>query len=59
MASSAPSAEVESLKTRLKAMWMAGDYDRFSRYMESNAREFYERLDVAPGCQPLDVGCGS
>jgi ubiquinone/menaquinone biosynthesis C-methylase UbiE len=59
MTHNARSTEVESVKTRLKAMWMAGDYDRFSRYMESNAREFYERLDVAPGCQFLDVGCGS
>jgi SAM-dependent methyltransferase len=38
---------------------MAGDYDRFSRYMENGAREFYERLNVAPGCRLLDVGCGS
>lgn len=59
MTHSAPSPEVESLKTRLKNMWMAGDYDRFSRYMEGNARDFYERLDVAPGCQFLDVACGS
>jgi SAM-dependent methyltransferase len=51
--------EVERLKTRLKTIWMAGDYDRFSRYMESSAREFYERLTVAPGCRLLDVGCGS
>jgi 2-polyprenyl-3-methyl-5-hydroxy-6-metoxy-1,4-benzoquinol methylase len=27
--------------------------------MESNAQEFYERLNVAPGCRLLDVGCGS
>ena len=59
MAPSALSPEVENLKTRLKNIWMAGDYDRFSRYMESGAREFYERLNVAPGCQLLDVGCGS
>jgi SAM-dependent methyltransferase len=59
MTPGARSPEVESLKTRLKAIWMAGDYDRFSRYMESNAREFYERLNVAPGSQLLDVGCGS
>ncbi len=59
MTHNARSAEVESVKTRLKAMWTAGDYDRFSRYMESDAREFYERLDVAPGCQLLDVDCGS
>jgi SAM-dependent methyltransferase len=59
MAISAVSPDVENLKTRLKTIWMAGDYDRFSRYMESGAREFYERLQIAPGCRLLDVGCGS
>jgi ubiquinone/menaquinone biosynthesis C-methylase UbiE len=59
MSTSALSPEVESVKTRLKKIWMAGDYDRFSRYMENGARDFYERLNVAPGCQLLDVGCGS
>jgi len=34
---------------------MAGDYDRFSRYMEQDARVFYERLDVPAGCELLDV----
>ncbi len=53
------SPEIESVKTRLKHIWMAGDYGRFSRYMEGNARDFYERLNVAPGCRLLDVGCGS
>jgi SAM-dependent methyltransferase len=47
------------VKARLKAIWSAGDYDRFSRYMEGSARDFYERLNVAPGCRLLDVGCGS
>ncbi len=49
----------DGLKARLKAIWTAGDYDRFSRYLESGAREFYERLDIAPGSQLLDVACGS
>ena len=53
------SAEIDSVKARLKSIWTAGDYDRFSRYMESSAREFYERLTVAPGSQLLDVACGS
>jgi SAM-dependent methyltransferase len=58
MIASAMSPEVESMKGRLKHIWMAGDYDRFSRYMEGGAREFYERLRVSPGCRLLDVGCG-
>ncbi|HEY1468195.1 MAG TPA: class I SAM-dependent methyltransferase [Candidatus Acidoferrum sp.] len=51
--------ELDSLKARLKATWMAGDYDRFSRYMEQGARIFYEQLDVPAGCPLLDVACGS
>ena len=51
--------EVDGLKARLKATWTAGDYDRFSRYMEQGARIFYEQLDVPAGCQLLDVACGS
>src|SRR5579864_1450995 len=53
------SPEFVNLKARLKETWMAGDYDRFSRYMESGARDFYERLDTAPGAHFLDVACGS
>jgi ubiquinone/menaquinone biosynthesis C-methylase UbiE len=59
MAISVMSSDVETVKNRLKKIWMAGDYDRFSRHMETGAREFYERLQVAPGCRLLDVGCGS
>jgi ubiquinone/menaquinone biosynthesis C-methylase UbiE len=59
MQATAVSPEVESLKGRLKDIWMAGDYDRFSRYMENGARDFYERLNVVPGSLFLDVGCGS
>ena len=51
--------EMDGLKTRLKETWMAGDYDRFSRYMEQGARIFYEQLDIPAGCQLLDVACGS
>lgn len=59
MAHDALSLKVERLKTRLKSIWMAGDYDRVSRYTDGNARDFYERLNIAPACQFLDVGCGS
>ncbi|HEY7533523.1 MAG TPA: class I SAM-dependent methyltransferase [Nitrospiraceae bacterium] len=59
MLNSTTASDVESVKLRLKKIWMAGDYDRFSRYLEGDARDFYERLNVAPGAQLLDVGCGS
>ena len=59
MSAAASMSELESLKSRLKETWMAGDYDRFSRYMEHDASEFYERLNVPPGCCLLDVACGS
>jgi SAM-dependent methyltransferase len=51
--------EMVRLKTALRGVWMSGDYDRFSRYMEPGAREFYERLEVAAGCRLLDVACGA
>jgi SAM-dependent methyltransferase len=51
--------DIGGLKTKLHSTWMAGDYDRFSRYMERGAQSFYERLDVPPGAHLLDVACGS
>jgi ubiquinone/menaquinone biosynthesis C-methylase UbiE len=51
--------DFEQLKARLKATWMTGDYDLFSRFMEKDAEQFFRRLGVAPGTRLLDVGCGA
>jgi SAM-dependent methyltransferase len=59
MNTTAVTLEFDSLKARLKETWMAGDYDRFSRYLEQDARVFYEQLDIPAGCELLDVACGS
>src|SRR5262249_27123723 len=59
MSGTTVTSEIDSLKARLKATWMAGDYDIFSRHMEQGARSFYEQLDIPAGCTLLDVGCGS
>lgn len=51
--------EMESLKTRLKGTWEAGDYTIFAQPMEAGAIEFFDRLNIAKGTRLLDVGCGA
>lgn len=51
--------EMESLKTRLKAMWMTGDFGEVAKRIETSAEEFINRLALAPGAALLDVACGS
>lgn len=56
---SAINPEMESLKTRLKAMWMAGDFGEVAKHIETGAEEFIARLALKPGERALDVACGS
>lgn len=51
--------EMESLKTRLKGMWMSGDFGQVAKHIETGAEEFITRLALEPGLRVLDVGCGS
>ena len=51
--------EMETLKARLKATWMAGDYGTFAKYLEPGAMEFLERIHVQAGTEMLDVACGA
>src|SRR4028119_2330211 len=51
--------QMESLKGRLKATWMAGDYGHFAKYLEPGALEFLKRLPVQAGTHMLDVACGA
>jgi ubiquinone/menaquinone biosynthesis C-methylase UbiE len=55
----AESKKLEQLKSSLRATWSTGDYDRFSRYMEKDAEDFFRGLPVVPGNSLLDVGCGA
>jgi ubiquinone/menaquinone biosynthesis C-methylase UbiE len=59
MTAVAATTDIDALKTRLKATWMDGNYDYFSRFMESSAVEFLDRLGVEAGTSLLDVACGS
>src|SRR5215813_6043907 len=51
--------EMDQLKAKLKVTWNIGDYDKFCRYMEKDAAEFYQGLGVRPGAKLLDVACGA
>ena len=51
--------EMDALKTRLKAMWMAGDYGHFATFLEPGAMEFFPRLVITAGERVLDVACGA
>jgi len=51
--------EMDSLKNRLKATWMAGDYGYFATFLEPGALEFLDRLGVRAGMRVVDVGCGA
>ncbi len=53
------SPELDALKAKLKATWMTGNYDLFSRFMQRGEEGFFSRLGVAPGTRLLDVGCGA
>ena len=51
--------EIEALKTRLKGMWMAGNFGEVAKHIESAAEEFIARLNLKPGDRVLDVACGT
>ncbi|HZM25236.1 MAG TPA: class I SAM-dependent methyltransferase, partial [Anaerolineales bacterium] len=51
--------EMETLKTRLKATWMSGDYGHFAKYLEPGALEFLSHITMEPGMRILDVACGA
>jgi len=55
----ATTPDINGLKARLKATWMDGNYDYFSRFMEPSAVQFLDRIGVTPGTRWLDVACGS
>lgn len=51
--------DMDTIKARMKATWMAGDYGTFAKYMEPGALEILAGWRIPPGAQLLDVGCGA
>lgn len=56
--SSAP-ADIDTIKSRMKATWEDGDYAGFATYMEAGAEEILGGWNIEPGQRLLDVGCGA
>jgi SAM-dependent methyltransferase len=51
--------ELEALKTKLRATWMAGDFGRIAESFTDGAAEFVGRLELKPGMRVLDLACGT
>ena len=59
MESAGTSSEMDALKTRLRATWIAGDFGQIAKYYTSEAEAFVNRLNLRPGMKVLDVACGT
>lgn len=51
--------ELETLKTKLKATWISGNFGKIAESFTVGAAEFVERLNLKPGMKVLDVACGT
>ncbi|MFN0119669.1 MAG: class I SAM-dependent methyltransferase [Blastocatellia bacterium] len=51
--------DMSSIKARMKATWVSGDFDKIGQVMAPGAVDFIERLRITPYERMLDVACGS
>ena len=59
MDSTKMTTEMETLKSKLRATWMAGDFAEIAKSIEVGAEEFVTRLGIRKGMTLLDVACGN
>ena len=57
--SAGATSELEALKTKLRATWIAGDFGQIARGYTGGAEEFVKGLNLRPGMRVLDVACGT
>lgn len=55
----AGSPGLAELKQRMKAVWTAGDFGKIAPLIQHEADSFVARLELKPGMDVLDVGCGT
>ena len=56
---SGATSELAALKTKLRAIWIAGDFGEIARFYADQAEDFIKRLGLKPGMTVLDVACGT
>lgn len=59
MESAKMTPEMENLKSKLRATWIAGDFGQIAKSIAKGGEEFVARLDLKPGMKVLDVACGT
>src|SRR5690349_6969298 len=55
----ATATDIYALKERMRDTWMAGDFGVIAAYTAEAAKQFVDRLNIAPGTRVLDVACGT
>ncbi|HEU4795777.1 MAG TPA: class I SAM-dependent methyltransferase [Pyrinomonadaceae bacterium] len=53
------SPDMDALKTKLRATWIAGDFGQIAKSYATGAEEFINGLDLQTGMRVLDVACGT
>src|SRR5215469_10365315 len=59
MDSSKMTTEMETLKNRLRATWIAGDFGEIALSFAAGAADFVNDLGIKRGDKVLDVACGT
>src|SRR6476660_782367 len=59
MESTQITSDMATLKDRMRATWMAGDFGVIAKQTEGPGSEFVSRLNIRPGMRVLDVACGT
>jgi ubiquinone/menaquinone biosynthesis C-methylase UbiE len=59
MQSTQMTPEMETLKGKLRGMWIAGDFGEIAKSIADGGEEFVARLDLKPPMKVLDVATGT
>lgn len=59
MESASQSPDVDALKAKLRATWIAGDFGQIAKFLSAEAEKFINGLGLKPGMKVLDVACGT